>query len=457
MAFKNLIRAKSTQRLSINVVSLAKLLPVSVRNNQLERKQIQSLRTFLAEHVEEEACKEMVAHLSVDYYALPARAYSGKIWEFLSYLQRRQRLDELVAMFAQQYPDIAWEVAGKNRIDRGIIDDVALEPIVKIAFLLRYYFSMAEQRQLISIIDEDSLSIFKSVGLVSQLAALLIAYCHYFQKLPELLQAMRAARPKVTQIQSFQLSSVNSSHKIDKTLYLHYPWNLAPSQFVTPWSNYFNRFSRKLMNEMPTPSHWLKVSGAEWLRREKPTQTLQKTLAWPELHNAFLASFDIHDLCNVMYLTYLDGHGAEYYYRQEYADAIQDFIELLLRWKREKIQKDSLNLLADACCVLKPQVDWEQIFGAVRKPHYHDGKYYLGGIYAMLLAAFEKEKELVAFCRAFRPRVMLSLSIDMELREMIRELMSYMQRHNWLDELIDSIAVDYPDVYALHRQSLIKS
>ena len=66
------------------------------------------LRHNLAEHFSDEELRVLCFDLRVDYHELPGEAKSVKVVELISYLERRDRLSELVRKCSELRPNVAW-------------------------------------------------------------------------------------------------------------------------------------------------------------------------------------------------------------------------------------------------------------------------------------------------------------------------------------------------------------
>jgi hypothetical protein len=69
------------------------------------------VRELVAERFDEEELRTLCYDLDVDYDSLAATGKGGKARELVAYLERYQRIDELVAVGQQQRPDIDWQFA----------------------------------------------------------------------------------------------------------------------------------------------------------------------------------------------------------------------------------------------------------------------------------------------------------------------------------------------------------
>lgn len=71
------------------------------------------LRQLLVEHFSEEELKTLCQDLDVNYDSLPAQGLEGKARELIGYLDRRGRLDILIAKGRQLRPDARWDDAAR--------------------------------------------------------------------------------------------------------------------------------------------------------------------------------------------------------------------------------------------------------------------------------------------------------------------------------------------------------
>ncbi|MEM7111352.1 MAG: hypothetical protein AAF614_02900 [Chloroflexota bacterium] len=389
--------------------------------------------------------------------------YHIQLRRFVELLWEQGRLNELVVFCEQRYSDIDW--LGKLAASTGSsnrVSNVAPSLVVQLASCLRRHFSKSEIAEIFSFIDENGRSVFAGPYQLTtfEIAVTQVAYSHYIEKLPEVIQRVKAARPHIAEIQALEYPPP-TPEQIPSDLYIACPKQLTASQFASAWLNYWNVYSRQSTQIVPIPKNWGEVVDAEQPIAEKVAGSFStEELAWPELHATFVKAFDIIDFYNAAAHFYAHIASLPHDENNQFDQVIQEVIAFLLRCKKPKTPEMLLNTVGgfvDFCCVLRPQFDWEQITGFQRRPLYYRSDYYFPALYQMLVAAFEESDGLIAFCRAFFPRAMDQISIDMVFREQAGEVARYFDRHEQTTALLARMQDEYPQVYNQFVDKLTKA
>ncbi|MFP4437074.1 MAG: hypothetical protein ACLFVO_07490 [Chloroflexaceae bacterium] len=75
----------------------------------VDQKYLTKLRSLLVEYFNEEELRDLCFTMGIDYESLPGEGMKGKTREILTFLERHNRIPELVEVVRDSRPDLDWE------------------------------------------------------------------------------------------------------------------------------------------------------------------------------------------------------------------------------------------------------------------------------------------------------------------------------------------------------------
>jgi AAA+ ATPase superfamily predicted ATPase len=146
------------------------------------------LRQLLVQHFTEEELRNLLEGLGVDYDLLSGASKLGKAAEFVAYMERHQRLDELMNDLQRQRPHVSWPAE-----DSGEARRVSL---TKLHELLVRHFDQEELRSLLFDLGVD-FDALRGEGKAAK-ARELILYLERRGRLNDLVNKLQRLRPNVS-------------------------------------------------------------------------------------------------------------------------------------------------------------------------------------------------------------------------------------------------------------------
>jgi hypothetical protein len=355
-----------------------------------------ALFRLLLDNFTETEMMGLAQSLDVNYSQLASPGYGGKIRELIMYFMRRGRLSELLAACAQKRPDVAWgSVVSVTEAKTEPGAAVEPEPHQQLFALLTNHYDVSELIDLARNLGvrwtelKGSTRATKSKSLVVQLAEQ--------DRLPELLEKMKALRPQVAPIQDLALPQVGQSESASA----HQP--ARPSQVETTISD--------------------TADGKSDLYRLMVDQLSNREFVWI----CFDAGIDPEDLPGRIL-----AHKAR---------------ELLIYRGYRK----QLDRLIAAGMIHRPDLNWLGASGMevdeTELPEVHHDGYKTAAIRSLLLSCFETYDDLDDFCQKHYPHIRSWLSITMSMEDNVQQLLGYCIRRSTADDLLNTIQELYPSQF----------